>query len=316
MADLRKNEEPEALSVERQALSVESRNSILNAQRSTLNLKWYQGVERYAWLVLLISALGWLFDTMDQNLFNLVRKSALASLLFPGVAVNALTKMQQAQVTSGGANMTAVFLLGWAAGGFIFGVLGDRMGRTRTMITTILIYAVFTGLSGLTNSAPMFGLFRFLTGLGIGGEWAAGAALVSEVFPSRSRPMALGMLQALSAVGNMMAALINLTLNSVHISGEVWRWAFAIGALPALLVLWIRRSVKEPQKWQDAKRVAEQSGGQELGGILNLFRDPVVRREHPGGNPDGNGGRGRIVGNCVLDTRTDGRGAYVPKIAA
>ncbi len=235
-------------------------------------------MERYAWLVLFISALGWLFDTMDQNLFNLVRNNALASLLFHGVSVQELTKTQQTLVTSSGANMTAIFLIGWAAGGFIFGVLGDKLGRTRTMVLTILIYAVFTGLSGLTQNVAMFGLFRFLTGLGIGGEWAAGAALVSEVFPPRSRPMALGLLQALSSVGNIMAALINLTLNTVHISGEAWRWAFGIGALPALLVLWIRRAVKEPQKWTDAKLAAEQAGGQEMGGIPNLFRDPTTRR--------------------------------------
>ena len=242
------------------------------------SLRWYQGVPRYAWLVLFVSALGWLFDTMDQNLFNLVRNNALASLLFGPAHAAALTKLQQAQVTQNGANMTAIFLLGWAAGGFIFGVLGDQMGRTRTMVATILIYSVFTGLSSLTTSVPAFGIFRFLTGLGIGGEWAAGAALVSEVFPARSRPMALGLLQALSAVGNGMAAVVNLALNSVHISGEVWRWAFAIGALPALLVLWIRRSVKEPEKWQEAKDAARQTGGQELGGIPNLFRDPVIRR--------------------------------------
>lgn len=252
--------------------------SIVNPQSTIHNPKWYQGVPRYAWLVLFVSALGWLFDTMDQNLFNLVRNNALASLLFGAAPAAALTKAQQALVTQNSANMTAIFLLGWAAGGFIFGVLGDRLGRTRTMVATILIYSVFTGLSGLTHSVPMFGLFRFLTGLGIGGEWAAGAALVSEVFPSRSRPMALGMLQALSAVGNAMAALVNLTLNSVHLSGEVWRWAFAVGALPALLVLWIRRSVKEPEKWQDAKRAAQQTGGNKLGGIQNLFRDPVICR--------------------------------------
>ncbi len=245
---------------------------------STPALRWYQGVPRYAWMVLLVAALGWLFDTMDQNLFNLVRTPAMISLLLPHPPPDVLSKAQNAFVTQNGANMTAIFLIGWASGGFIFGVLGDRMGRARTMTVTILIYALFTGLSGLTNSLPFFGLFRFLTGLGVGGEWAAGAALISEVFPSRSRPMALGLLQALSAVGNLTAAVINLGLNSVHIAGEVWRWAFAIGALPALLVLWIRRSVREPEAWQQAKRESEASGSKELGGIGQLFRDPLLRR--------------------------------------
>lgn len=239
---------------------------------------WFQGVPRYAWIVLLVAALGWLFDTMDQNLFTLVRNTALTSLMFPGVAASAITKGQAALVNQNGANMTAIFLLGWAAGGLLFGVLGDRLGRTRTMMITILIYATFTGLSGLTNSVPAFGLFRFLTGLGVGGEWAAGAALVSEVFPSRSRPMALGLLQSLSAVGNMLAAIINLLLNSIHIAGDIWRWAFAIGTLPALVVLWIRLSIREPEPWQQAKREAESSGSKELGGIGQLFAEPALRR--------------------------------------
>ncbi len=276
MADPRKSEEKEKRREGEEEITGENSSFILHP--SSFAPRWYQGVPRYAWLVLFVSALGWLFDSMDQNLFNLVRNSALTSLLFGTAPSTVLTKAQQALVTQNSANMTAIFLLGWAAGGFIFGVLGDRMGRTRTMIATILIYSIFTGLSSLTHTVPMFGLFRFLTGLGIGGEWAAGAALVSEVFPSRSRPMALGLLQALSAVGNGFAALINLTLNSVHISGEAWRWAFAVGALPALLVLWIRRSIKEPEKWQEAKDAARQTGGQELGGIPNLFRDPVIRR--------------------------------------
>ena len=239
---------------------------------------WYQDVPRYAWLVLLVAALGWLFDTMDQNLFTLVRNTALTSLMFPGVATGAITKGQANLVNQNGANMTAIFLLGWAVGGLIFGVLGDRLGRTRAMTLTILIYAVFTGLSGLTHSVPAFGLFRFLTGIGVGGEWAAGAALVSEVFPSRSRPMALGMLQGFSAVGNMLAATINLLLNSVPIAGEVWRWAFAIGALPALLVLWIRYAVHEPEPWQQAKREAEKTDSKKLGGIGQLFVELPLRR--------------------------------------
>src|SRR5207244_8485547 len=102
----------------------------------------------------------------------------------------------------------AVFLVGWSGGGFIFGILGDRLGRTRTLVITILIYALFTGLSGLARSLPQYMFFRFLTALGVGGEFAAGVALVAEVFPERSRPMALGSLQTLSAVGNMVAALI------------------------------------------------------------------------------------------------------------
>jgi len=112
---------------------------------------------------------------------------------------------------------------------------------------------------------------RFMTALGVGGEWAAGASLVAEVFPSRSRPMALGMLQAVSAVGNITAGLITLAL-----AGLSWRWAYAVGAVPALLVLWVRSTVREPERWERAK--AEASTGKELGNIAELFTHPVLRR--------------------------------------
>ena len=228
------------------------------------SLKWYQGLDRYCWVVLAIAALGWLFDTMDQNLFNLVRQQSIQELI--GADKDAAT------VKAIGGWVTAAFLVGWSVGGFIFGVLGDRIGRTGTMILTILIYAFFTGLSGLAWNWESYAVMRFMTGLGVGGEWAAGAAIVAEVFPSRSRPMALGALQALSAVGNMMAAVITFSLGSLS-----WRWAYAVGAVPAILVFWIRRSIKEPEKWTHAKE-EQASLGKEMGAIGELFRDPVLRR--------------------------------------
>ena len=243
--------------------------------------RWYRGIPRYAWIVLGIAALGWLFDTMDQNLFTLVRQPAVSSLLYPGI--HTFTKLQRDHVAAISAQVTSVFLLGWAVGGLVFGVLGDRLGRTRTMMLTILIYALFTGLSGLTHSIATFELFRFLTALGVGGEWAAGAAIVAESFPARSRGRALGLLQALSAVGNMMAAIILLALPMIlgvlSVKGDQWRWAFGIGALPALLVLWIRKAVKEPEQWKHAKEDAEKHHApNELGNIGQLFSDPKLRR--------------------------------------
>jgi MFS family permease len=244
-------------------------------------LKWYQGLEKYCWIVLVISALGWLFDTMDQNLFNLVRKTSMEDLLMPKVQRDALTgdakKAFIEEVGYKGGIVTAVFLLGWAAGGFIFGILGDRLGRTKTMIITILIYAVFTGSSGLVHHWHFYAAARFMTGVGVGGEWAAGAALVAETFPQRSRAMALGFLQALSSVGNMMAACITWGLEGAHIQDvQTWRLVYFVGAVPALLVLWIRRSVHEPEKWVEAKEKA--SVGKELGKIGQMFTHPVLRR--------------------------------------
>jgi len=244
-------------------------------------LKWYQGLEKYCWIVLVISALGWLFDTMDQNLFNLVRKTSMEDLLMPKAERAALAgdakKAFIDEVQFKGGIVTAVFLLGWAAGGFIFGILGDRLGRTKTMIVTILIYAVFTGSSGLVHDWHLYAAARFMTGVGVGGEWAAGAALVAETFPQRSRPMALGFLQALSSVGNMMAACITWGIEGAGIQEvATWRIVYFVGAVPALLVLWIRRSVHEPEKWVQAKEHA--SVGKEMGKIGQMFTHPVLRR--------------------------------------
>jgi MFS family permease len=240
------------------------------------NLKWYQGLEKYCWVVLVISALGWLFDTMDQNLFNLVRKTSMEDLLMPKAERAKLDpeakKAFNADVKEKAGYVTSIFMIGWAAGGFIFGILGDRLGRTKTMIITILIYAVFTGASGLVNSWPLYAGARFLTGVGVGGEWAAGAALVAETFPQRSR-----LLQALSSVGNMMAACITWGIESAGVADvESWRIVYFVGAMPALLVLWIRRSVHEPEQWVKAKEKASASA--EMGKIGELFRHPVLFR--------------------------------------
>ncbi len=239
-----------------------------NDSTASENLRWYQGLDRYCWVVLIIAALGWLFDTMDQNLFNLVRNPSIRDLLSAEISDPELLAAETQRV---GGWITALFLVGWSVGGFVFGILGDRLGRTRTMILTILIYAGFTGLSSLAWDWQSYAVMRFLTGLGVGGEWAAGAAIVAEVFPERSRAMALGTLQALSAVGNMLAATIVFGM-----AGLGWRYVYVVGALPALLVFWIRRSVREPEKWTQARDQA--SFGKELGAITELFRDPVLRR--------------------------------------
>ena len=242
-----------------------------SADTETSSLRWYQGISRYSWLVLIIAALGWMFDTFDQHLFTLLRPDSVKEILqnagLSGQELNDAT----ARV---GTQLTSVFLVGWAAGGFVFGMLGDRLGRSRTMVITILIYAIFTGLNGLVQTPTQYAVCRFIIAMGVGGEFAAGASLVAEVWPNRSRGMALGVLQSLSAVGNIAAALTVLFLSSLS-----WRWVFAIGALPALLVVWIRRSVKEPEAWQHAREQAKHDGARkELGNILGLFREPTLSR--------------------------------------
>lgn len=160
------------------------------------------------------------------------------------------------------------FILGWATGGLFFGMVGDRLGRTRTMALTILIYAGFTGLSGLVRTPEEFTITRILTGLGIGGEFAAGAALVAETFPQHARTTALAIVQATSAVGNILAGVIYLTIGSMF----GWRWVFAVGVLPAFLLFIIFFFLREPESWQESRRIAK-SGGQRMGSLTDLFSD-------------------------------------------
>ena len=232
---------------------------------------WWRLLTSYHWFVLVVAALGWLFDCMDQQLFLMARVPALKALLpGPGWSEDFFAGL-----------VTAIFIVGWATGGLIFGVLGDRIGRARVMMWTILIYSACTGLSALSVSVWDFALYRFLTGLGVGGEFAVGVALVAEVMPDRARPFALGLLQALSAVGNVSAALVNMGLGSLQTAGALqhiappWRIMFVVGTVPALLALLIRRRLKEPERWQ---HIAEDGAPVKRGSFAELFSDPRWRR--------------------------------------
>src|SRR5256885_2590515 len=211
---------------------------------SEVSTPWWRGLERYHWFVIIVAALGWLFDCLDQQLFNAARVPAMRELLH--------TQDMRAILEYGG-YATSIFLMGWATGGLVFGILGDRIGRARTMLWTILIYSLFTGLSALSKGFWDFAFYRFLTGLGVGGEFAVGVALVAEVIPDHARPYALGLLQALSTVGNIGAAAVSIVIGNLEQSGTVshtdgWRIMFLVGAVPALLVVLIRRRLKEPER--------------------------------------------------------------------
>src|SRR5213592_239914 len=194
---------------------------------------WYQLLNRYHWFVLVVAALGWLFDCLDQQLFILARAPAMRELLRQPAIADPVerAKVFKGMVTAYSTYATSIFLIGWASGGLFFGVLGDRIGRAKTMLVTILLYSLCTGLSALSVGFWDFALYRFLTGLGVGGEFAVGVALVAEVMPDRARPYALGWLQALSAVGNITAALINMGLGMAEGEGMLgefkpWRIMF------------------------------------------------------------------------------------------
>ncbi len=237
---------------------------------------WYKLLNRYHWFVLIVAALGWLFDCLDQQLFLLARAPAMTELLVDATP---------GEITKYGGYATTIFMFGWATGGLIFGVLGDRIGRAKTMVITILLYSVFTGLSSLSVGFWDFAGYRFLTGLGVGGEFAVGVALVAESLPAAARSYALGLLQALSAVGNISAAFINIWIGKLQSSGAIggegqwaaWRWMFVIGAIPALLALIIRWRLKEPEAWLQAKASGEHKQ-KEFGSYRALFRNPLWRR--------------------------------------
>ncbi|MCA9051117.1 MAG: MFS transporter [Planctomycetaceae bacterium] len=226
-------------------------------------------MNRYHWFVLTVAALGWLFDCLDQQLFTLARPTAMRDLL--GVAEGNPLIGEWAGYT------TSVFIIGWATGGLIFGALGDRIGRAKTMLLTILVYSLCTGLSSLSISVWDFMFYRFITGLGVGGEFAVGVALVAEVMPDRARPRALSLLQALSAIGNVSAALIGWGLAPLEQEGiSAWRVMFIIGALPALLALVIRWKLKEPERFTESAGREELSG--KRGSYAAMFGDPRWRR--------------------------------------
>lgn len=232
------------------------------------NYKWYRELTRYHWFVLAVSSLGWMFDTMAQQLFNLARKPAIRDLL-GGNASDAIVSEQAAYAT-------AIFMVGWALGGVLFGVLGDRLGRAKTMMMTILTYTIFTGLSLLSTSVWDFNVYRFLCGLGVGGQFAVGVALVAEVVPAEARPYALGMVQAFSAVGNMMAALTGIVLGQMETAGTIhdsWRYLFLAGALPAPLALIVFKKLKEPEQWLKARAAKTK-----MGSFAELLSDPRWRR--------------------------------------
>lgn len=236
---------------------------------------WYREMNRYHWFVLVVAALGWLFDCLDQQLFILARPSAMKELL-PKLDD---PKAFQESVKIYGNYATSIFLMGWATGGLIFGVLGDRIGRAKTMLITILMYSLCTGLSALSKGFWDFAAYRFLTGLGVGGEFAVGVALVAEVMPARARPYTLALLQALSAFGNVSAALINIgfgVAEEKRLVSSPWRWMFVVGAVPALLALVIRRRLKEPEKWERASH--EGAVARQLGSYAELFRNPELRK--------------------------------------
>ncbi len=226
---------------------------------------WYASVTRYQWLVLTVASLGWVFDAFEGQLYNITRGDMLPDLL--RVTADAPS------VKLWGERFLGIFLIGGTFGGWLFSSLADRWGRNPVMALTILFYSLFSGLTALATDAWHVGVLRFLVAMGVGGEWAVGAALVSEVFPKEARERAGGIFHATSVGGLWLAAAAGLAV------GNQWRVAYLLGVAPAILVLWVRLSIREPESWQQAR----QSKAERLGSFRELLGDPRWQSRAIGG---------------------------------
>lgn len=254
-------------------MSQASPASVVSSPEITNNGPWWKSLNRYHWFVFGMASLAWLFDCLDQQLFIIARAPAITKLLPAGTAPDVLKQW--------GGLSTAIFVAGWATGGLIFGAIGDRIGRARTLAITVLLYSVCTGLSAFSRGVTDFSFYRFLTGLGVGGVFGLAVALIADALPDRARPHALGSLQALSAVGNVTAGLIAVYVGHLETGviapGSAWRYMFVIGALPAFLCVFIQIRLKEPEKWVKAREQGRQTGVA-FGSYTSMFEHPRWRR--------------------------------------
>ena len=230
--------------------------------------RWLGVVTFTQWVVLLAASAGWVFDVYEGQLFTVFKTPMLRDL---GVEKSAIE--WQANVG------LAAFLLGGAAGGLFFGMLGDRLGRVRVLGFTILVYSIFSGLTAFAQTTVHVHVLRFLVALGAGGEWAVAAALVAETFPTQARATASGVFHASSILGAMLASVSGAFL----VGPSSWRWGFLLGVAPALLVLWIRMGLKEPERWTAARDKDDRAGSEpdpkQLGDPREFLRVGPLRNQ-------------------------------------
>jgi len=238
---------------------------------SSESTHWARQLTPYHWFVFIIASLAWFFDCLDQRLFSQARVAALTSLMTTG----------DAQAT--GKYVTALFLLGWGVGGLVFGPLGDRFGRAKMLTATVLLYSFCTGVTYFSQTWWDFAALRFFTGMGVGGVFGLAVALIAETLPGGARAGALGWLQILSTVGNISAVGVKMIIDSLAQAkiiemGTQWRWMFLVGAVPALLVVFIMKYLREPEPWLKAKMEGRLPKGAIVGPYLDLLRDKTWTR--------------------------------------
>lgn len=215
---------------------------------------WWREGTPAARKALIAAALGWMLDSFDVMLYALVLASIMPEL---------------GMTTSVAGQLGSLTLLASAAGGVIFGFAADHFGRTRALMASVLIYSIFTAACGFAQTVPQLAIFRILLGIGMGGEWASGAALVSETWPAEHRGKALGFMQSAWAIGYGLAAIVA----GVVLPVWGWRGVFFVGILPAFFTLWVRRHVEEPAIWRESRARASSARGR----ISDIFRGPMLR---------------------------------------
>ena len=238
-------------------------------------LRWYEGITGYQWLVLTIASLGWIFDIFEGQYFVASMRDAMPALL--GVLPD------DPLVGNWNDRAFGSFLLGGAFGGVLFGMLGDKIGRSKTMIITILFYSVFTCVTAFAQAPWHMVVLRFFVAMGVGGEWAVASAMVAEVMPNRSRPVMSSIFHASSVFGTLLAvaagALIvgNPALDTLIPGVAGWRIGFALGVLPAILTVFVRWKMREPEQWTKSKQLEAEGKAPPRGRISELFAPANLR---------------------------------------
>lgn len=242
---------------------------------------WYRSLNKSQWNTLIASNLGWLFDGYETYALVISVGVALHQLLDPS---------QYPQIPTYAGIVIAITLLGWGVGGLIGGVIADYIGRKRTMLFAILAYSLMTGLSAFAWDWWSFAIMRFLVGVCIGSEWVTGTSIVAELWPDKNRGKGVGLMQTGFGVGFFLASVAWYFINPV--GPDAWRVMFLLGVVPALLTLWIRRSIPESERWEQVNERRDAATARVRSGaalsdedkalarftVADLFAEPEIRR--------------------------------------
>jgi MFS family permease len=254
-------------------------NSVASVR--SVSQPWYTDVTATHYRILAASFLGWIFDGYETYALIVALPFALRTLLRP-------EQLKSAPIWAGTA--IGVTLLGWGMGGLIGGILADYVGRKRMMLWSVFFYALFTGITALSQTFLMFTALRFITGLAMGSEWSTGVTLLAETWPDRARPKGAGLLQSGFGWGTLLAALVWWGISRISPLGpQSWRLMFVVGAIPALFTVYIRRAINESERWLKAIRerrwAATEQEGRTTGEaarrpltLVEIFREREGRR--------------------------------------